>query len=295
MNSVLDYYFPPEKLSAVFNCAESSIPIYHQRFRSIQSIAAPYLKNKKLVDLVHNHTEICMAITNSAYASLTKRNFVDAINRVISSNEVASADCGASELLPAYESYGQLLAQYDDEYSQKRSDISSELFPLFQEGIKKLNPHSFDSLILRLYVEVPVRDDFQLTMIHPDNLFVDTDTETNYAIPYLEEKVVRILIQKSKNVGWKKSQKPRLYTLSPELSHDFLQYWKENKFPQYIFEGKLYKKVGKALEKIGMKTSRDSINFIRKLVAHSAKEINQRAEAAYRSLHTVATAAIYEH
>lgn len=278
---------------AVFNCAEKTLLIYHLRFRTIEALAAPYLKNRTILDLFQNHSLICMAIDESNYANLTKKNLVDAIIRLISS-KTSAVDCDMHIILEAHECYARLMTKYDEVYSQKKSTITADLLPKFLSEVQKLDPHSYESIILRLYYEVPVRDDFQLIMIHPESLFKTTNEDENYAIPDLKERVVRILIQKSKNVGWNKSQKPRLYTLSPELSKDFLYYWKKIGFKREIFTGKQYKKVGEALRMIGLKDTRDSINFIRKLVAHEAKEINDRAESAYRSLHTITTAAVYE-
>lgn len=290
MNSVLNLYYSDAELEKVFNCNPASVIIYHQRFRTIESLVSAFLPSKTVHDYLDNYVIICEVISNSKYAELTKRNYFDAIIRLISYNQDREFGIKAIEPLATYSGWRY---SYDNNYQQADRSGNPTVEEI-REAIKVFPSRSFESIIIRLYLEVPVRDDFQLELCNMEDLLT-ADPTINYLIPCREERALKVLIQRSKNVSWTKSQKPRLYTLSKELTRDFLSYLQSIGNPHKFWKNKMYKKIGQILSQLKLKNGRASINVLRRAVATQAKEMNERAEMAYKSLHTPGTAILYEH
>lgn len=292
MTSILNQYFSDAQLAVLFKCGEETVKIYHQRFRTIERVLAPYIKIDTIEAFVRNHSLILEKIENAPYAELTRRNWVDAILRVLYGIGNKEHWGGLADFLTATEKYEVTRYAFEGRYWEtKRTDTVSE--QEIREKLKIFPNHSFESVIIRLWLEVPVRDDFQLHMINEEDL-AGRDLDKNYLIPYPAEKHLKVLIQKSKNVSWEKKQKPRLYTLSKELTRDFLLYLKDRRYPQVIWKTKLYKQVGRILTKIGVKHGRASINLLRRAVTNTAAAADTAAETAYKALHNCCTAKLYE-
>lgn len=179
-----------------------------------------------------------------------------------------------------------------------------------------LDPLCRGALLVKILLEVPVRDDLQL--LHIQNLEPDYEAWVSDMLISAKKNLIfeerdasgqktgrwAILIAKTKNIAHRKS---RYYLLSPELSAELTQYCEhEGLFSPrsniYMFGNcKHSRLVGEVLRYIGIKneTCRGSINLIRQAVANSAKRTGDAtiiAKTALNSFHTIATTKLsYEH
>ena len=288
MTSSLSQLFPSELFPAIFNCVDSVIPIYHQRFRTIEKVLAPSLKITDVNDFVANHKQIAECLVSANFAELTKRNWLDLIIRIL---HFFQDKFEALEYLAALETYEGYKYAFEKNYQNKprSTDLTEDKI---YEALQIFPSDSFESVFIRMLLEVPVRDDLQLFLGDFDN-FQKLDKNKNYFLPCPDELVVKVLIQKSKNVGWLKSQKPRLYTLSKTLTRDFLSYLRKLHYPTKIWQKKMYRVVGQILTKLNLKESGKAINLLRRAIANSAKEKHMQAEIAYKALHTPLTSLLY--
>jgi len=282
-----------------FKCAESSLPIYHQRFSRVTQLAGHILENcgENFIRCYGQIIETLKTVNKpdgQPYSNLTRKNWFDVIDKYITyhvSNDVSS------EGMEVLDYYRDEIHAIEAEYRNREKKPGFTVEEVLR-AIESLDPISKESVLIRLYLEVPVRDDFQLALISEEDLST-ADPKQNYLIPCPEQHRLKVLIQKSKNVSWDKKQKPRLYTLSKLLTRDILRYLaRQNINPGAVFgRGKLYKVVGQILKQVGLKSGRDSINLLRGAVATTAKlsgDNTEIAQAANRSLHSVATSELYE-
>ena len=304
----LPNWLTKESQMQIYKCGEKSTRIYLQRTHKLHEVAAKavesYMKHKNpnRCLYVHHCDEIIENVLNSVkpsgepYSDLTKKNWLDTAEKLIFACDEETAT--NLERIEASEKYMEQIHRFDAAYRNREKRQGCTVEDVL-EKIKVYPRFSKESVLIRLYLEVPVRDDFNLALISPEDLST-ADPNQNYIIPYPEERRIKVLIQKSKNVAWNKSQKPRIYTLSAELTRDIALYLsRTTPRPEQVFgpTQKLYKFVGKVLKDIGLKTGRDSINLLRGAVASSAKltgDNNQIADAARKSLHSVATSVVYE-
>lgn len=292
----------------MYKCGESSVHIYSQRTNKLHEVAANAVKKFKICSkpgccfYVHHCDEIIADILSSTkengepYADLTKKNWLDVAEKLASHLSSDKADIEAME---AIDKYSAEIHRIDAAYRNREKRSGYLVEDILERIHMHYPPDSKESVLIRLYLEVPVRDDFDLAIINEDEL-ADANPNQNYLIPCPSQRRIKILIQKSKNVAWNKKQKPRIYTLSKQLTLDLGHYLlRQSGRTDKVFgpTSKLYKEVGRILKEIGLKTGRDSINLLRGAVASSAKltgDNDQIADAARKSLHSVATSEVYE-
>lgn len=310
----LNFIFKDIELRSIFRCEESSLDIYHTRYKTIHEILLPRAKEifkdkhvcatyfplwgyTKYATEISEILEHAVKPDGNLYADNTKRAWYCMIidiktewdkrikaDRKLSDSSTAVYCTRMSQLESAYINRGQVL-------NHTLQDVKDNLY--------KLGDVSLERVLIELFLQVPVRDDFQLKFVWDRNASID-DPKQNYLVFEKGFNTMLVYIQKSKNVSHSKHQKPRWYILTPELTRLVLTYITSLPVVQrrYPFgKGKHYKIFGTALEKMGIKDGPRSINFLRSLVTEAAKKNNNTdeiGEIAYKSLHTVATSVVYE-
>lgn len=204
-----------------------------------------------------------------------------------------------------------------DSLMKTREDITVENVLTALEN-STLSKHSKESILVRLMLEVPARDNLQL------GLRYDTPADPtsfkawlkNYVNHTIKCKSTRnslikapgnryiVFIVNTKNIS---SYQPRLYPLSHDLSVCISKYLDEM-YPigipkrgfNYPFGvGKHSKFIGWVLEHIGIKKGKASINLLRQAVANTARATGDPAKIAKTALdsfHTIQTSVLsYEH
>lgn len=303
MSSPLNDLFSDRKLLEVFNCKETTLPIYHTRCRTIfevlkgkslwpkhPTVAVSFWQLYKFQERVYRLFGEARQPNGHPYAPLTIKSWLDLLVR----------------LFPAYDSGDRVYPMNTDFYSRKIAELDSSYvleprdtgvsLDAIKEAMKQLKYGDFFSVLLKLYMEVPVRDDLQLRLVA--NASKATNPDINYIYPCREKAGFQVLINRSKNVAKEKRQQPRLYTISPELTVELIEFIKRQaRIPEYLFGNrKLYKQVGKALTSIGIPRGAKSINLLRRaMVTDGRLKTNEEiGSLAYNMCHTVATSQIYE-
>lgn len=307
MSSDLDLYFTPQELTVAFRCKPEVLKTYHQRFRTIFSILEGHvheLAGEKYPSLLISHlywrpSQVVLYFDQAKkpdgtlYASNTKKNWYDLLISLLPAwrdklkvkdraSHTVALECFTTEK-------EKLAAEYI--HKPRPNEVTADDI---RNGVETLTYGSKARVILKLYMEVPVRDDLQLRFVPTEDGI--TDDEQNYIYIDMSIKRFKVLIQKSKNVGHDKKQKPRQYVLSEELTREVVVFMKRNTSRKdYPFgSSKLYRYVGWALGLLGLKKGSGAINIIRRALANEAKEkgTEEMAEMAYKMCHTTATSAV---
>lgn len=308
MSSPLNSLFTDRELREVFNCKESTVPIYHTRCNTIFGLSGSdnvwkkhaitnsfwpfYRFPERAITVFERATQT----DGSSYAPLTIKNWLDLLVRLFPAYKKKvdlSWEDGWGE--KGVETLNRKIAEIDSNYILRAQDTGVSLDAI-KEAMKQLKYAEFYSVLLKMYMEVPVRDDFQLKLVA--NSTKATEPGVNYIYPCREKAGFQVVINHSKNVGPDKRQQPRTYTLSPALSVELIEFIKRQPtIPEYLFGNrKLYKYVGKALESIGIPRGAKSINLLRRaMVTDGRGRTNEEiGNLAYNMCHTVATSQIYE-
>lgn len=308
MNSDLDLYFSDSELARVFNCKLEVVKIYHQRYRTIMNVLegkARELSGQNwpgsiLISLLYKNPVKLIQLFDEArkpdhqpYASNTKKGWYDLL----------------INLLPAWRNKLKITERADHTvaltlYSREKERLAAEYVhrprpnevtaEQIRNGIETLPYGSKERALLSLYMEVPVRDDLQLRLVKSREHV--EDDKVNYI--YIDKALLRlcVMIQKSKNVGMDKKQKPREYVLSEGLTKEMVSFFMRatprRDFP--FGTGKLYKYVGSALHMLGLKKGPGAINIIRRALANEARDKGpeEMADWAYKMCHTTATSVV---
>lgn len=227
-------------------------------------------------------------LERSSYAICTKKNFLQLLMHL--QPHVAPEFPLLSETSAFKLKQDQWLADYIN--TPKPTITLQEI----EEALDKsmMTRISLENVLMRLFLEVPVRDDLQL-------VFSEHSANTDHNSLYYDKTKKRwcVHICTSKNVGIHKKLGPQTYTLSSKLSNLVRDYMILHGFPEYPFGKEKHTcLVGRILKKLGLKNDKRSINLIRIAAANSAKESNdpcQVAEMAQKCLHSVSIAkTLYE-
>lgn len=291
---------PTEDLMVLWNCSRESVEIYRNRLRILMSVLArmPLVDNSKVG---HAADSLCAAIhaarkpDGSEYSELSKKNFFDVAIREIELTHKIE-DVRKRE---AVEQLKLELTKIEASYLKRQRPAID--YEELSRRIDELPKTSMKYFLMKVFLEVPVRDDLQLRFASWNEV---CDDNTLHADPESPGRLV-VTIRKSKNL---KDPMGRRYVLSEQLSRD-LHTW-ITALPQVISlmpngtrfrgctrqfpfgMGKHSRRVGSILKELGFKITGSSINILRRAIAEKAKRgtAEDIAAAALASLHSVATA-----
>lgn len=302
---------PTEDLMIHFNCSEKSIEIYRSRLRILLSIlnkgltdTNPEFWNPSRGDFALRAKELAEKILcaklygGEEYSDLSKKNFVDVALRELFLSRAETS-------LQTWQDAQTILIRekliLEAKYLQKpREEVDYDSLCELVEA--DLPQNSMNYFLMKVYLEVPVRDDLQLR-------YFDTEDEAlkwhgqNCMWYNSFNGVFIVCIRKSKRL----EAAQHLYELSKPLSAKLLAWIQKlprlaNKSvisgqrcstQEYPFgTGKHTRRVGNILTALGIKRTRANINIIRRAVADKAKKgtAEDIADAALLSLHSVSTA-----
>lgn len=305
---------PTEDLMVLFNCSATSVEIYRNRLRVLMNMLsknAGATFNNSYGDFVFRCETLVNLILHlkqedgKDYSTLSKKNFLDVAIKettLLSMPPITPASWHHDE--KSWSEYkekaiGMLTLEkmkLEAIYLERmRESIDYDELALRVETLPK---NSMRYFLMKIFLEVPVRDDMQLRVLKPNE---EPDGEDNTL--HFDETNGRwvVTIRKSKNL---KDESGRKYILSEELSIRFSIWIKTlaefclqtgvlvrgstNRYPFGI--GKHSGLVGRVLGELGFKYKGSNINMIRRAVANKAKTAQEKAAAALLSLHSVATA-----
>jgi len=226
---------------------------------------------------------ILEVLNGSTYSMLTKKNFIQLLQMLATALKIETDITFLTMQNDAWNS--EYINRPRPAITLEEIRHKLDTAGMIQSGI--------EYVLMRLFLELPFRDDFQLRFCPTKEYGKFFEENTLYYDP--QHRRWTVYICKSKNVGHgPKKIAPMTYPLSEELSRLVNNYMVANGFPSYPFGTKSHTMlIGKILTQLGLKEDKRSINLIRVATANSAantKDPIKIADMARRSLHSVSVA-----
>lgn len=269
-------------------CSEK---IYQSRWRGVKK-----LYEEAGIDLFSREAifgpPAIQAIEGSSYSSNTKKNFYQLLISIHT-----SMGWGEPELMAAQKAIHEVAYSAREKPDVTIEDIEQRLAEFEERRPRPWLDKGY--ILLRIYLEVPVRDDLQLHLVSREDYPGLRVPGRNYIVkePRRAREGCRftVCLHKSKNMGPGRPLESATYPLSAELSTLICLWIMENSFAM-LHKGPVLgdksncRLVKRMLTDLGFETGNRAINFIRIAAANSAKKTNNPQailDTAKKSLHSV--------